>query len=132
MDIATRTDLTTLRQALEVRLHVLRSEIRDAELALQADPAVELASVTDQKDSAERLQEGALVEAQEMRDLDEVAQIEAALHRLDEGIYGDCVDCEEPIALARLQVQPAAVRCAGCQGRLERAAASVSRRVPPR
>ena len=49
------------------------------------------------------------------RDLDELRQVRAALFRIDSGAYGDCVDCGESIAFERLQVQPAAERCASCQ-----------------
>jgi len=45
---------------------------------------------------------------------------QAALQRLDAGVYGDCVDCGQPIALERLRVQPAAERCAACQAARER------------
>jgi len=47
--------------------------------------------------------------------------VEAALHRLDAGTYGDCAVCAEPISLQRLLVQPAAQRCAACQTAYEHA-----------
>jgi hypothetical protein len=46
--------------------------------------------------------------------IDQLAEVEAALDRLDNGTYGDCVDCGEPVTLQRLLVQPAAQRCALC------------------
>ncbi|UCG98195.1 MAG: TraR/DksA family transcriptional regulator [Burkholderiales bacterium] len=42
-------------------------------------------------------------------------EIDSALARLDQGDYGLCIDCEEPIDLRRLQAHPAALRCARCQ-----------------
>ncbi len=50
----------------------------------------------------------------------ELAEIDAALARVNENTYGDCVECGEPIGFARLQVQPMAVRCAPCQGKREK------------
>jgi RNA polymerase-binding transcription factor DksA len=50
---------------------------------------------------------------------DELDRIEQALRRLDAGRYGDCQDCGRPIAWQRLQVQPAAPRCAACQSASE-------------
>ena len=39
----------------------------------------------------------------------------AALRRIDEGTYGICVDCEEPISPARLKAVPWTSRCIYCQ-----------------
>ena len=36
----------------------------------------------------------------------EMQQITAALHRIDEGTYGDCISCGEAIALPRLEHDP--------------------------
>lgn len=41
-------------------------------------------------------------------------QVGMAKLRLDEGTYGDCLRCGEPIELARLQVLPAAEYCLAC------------------
>lgn len=46
-------------------------------------------------------------------------EIDSALARLDQGDYGLCIDCEEPIDLRRLQAHPAALRCAKCQQTFE-------------
>ena len=46
-------------------------------------------------------------------------QIEAAAQRLQEGEYGFCRSCDEPIGLARLRVRPEAVLCIDCQERQE-------------
>ena len=44
-----------------------------------------------------------------------LAAVEAALGRLDEGTYGTCVRCGEPIASERLGALPWASHCIGCQ-----------------
>jgi RNA polymerase-binding transcription factor DksA len=41
----------------------------------------------------------------------------AALHRMDTGSYGRCVECDEPIPLARLEVIPAVSECLPCRAR---------------
>jgi RNA polymerase-binding transcription factor DksA len=38
-----------------------------------------------------------------------------ALQRLHDGLYGICMDCEQPISHSRLEVVPAALRCISCQ-----------------
>jgi DnaK suppressor protein len=48
-------------------------------------------------------------------------RLAAALARLDEGTYGTCLECGEPIGAGRLRVLPEAATCVGCQARLERA-----------
>ncbi len=41
--------------------------------------------------------------------------IEAALMRIDNGDYGLCRDCDEPINPKRLEFDPTALRCIDCQ-----------------
>ena len=52
--------------------------------------------------------------------VDRVRRLGAALERLDEGDYGICVECEEPIPAARLKAMPEVTTCVRCQDRLER------------
>jgi DnaK suppressor protein len=42
-------------------------------------------------------------------------KIDAALRRLEEGSYGDCFECGEVIAEARLRALPFTVRCRDCE-----------------
>jgi DnaK suppressor protein len=44
----------------------------------------------------------------------------AALHRIDLGTYGTCVDCGAAVPEGRLEAKPEAARCVSCQGRLDR------------
>jgi DnaK suppressor protein len=53
----------------------------------------------------------------------EVAQIDAALQRLEAGKYGTCRDCGEEIDPGRLEALPFALDCADCAGRREDAQA---------
>jgi RNA polymerase-binding protein DksA len=47
----------------------------------------------------------------------DLAEIEAALRRLDEGTYGVCEVCGDPIGEGRLDARPAARWCIGCATR---------------
>ncbi len=49
-------------------------------------------------------------------------QIEHALERVRSGGYGMCEDCGQPIAPERLEWQPEATRCVGCQAVRDRRA----------
>jgi RNA polymerase-binding protein DksA len=60
----------------------------------------------------ERSQIGALVE--QVRD--HLAEIDAALGRLEDGTYGTCQRCGVPIGEARLEARPAARTCIACAG----------------
>ena len=41
-------------------------------------------------------------------------RIDGALRRLDTGEYGYCLGCDEEIAVARLEVDPASTHCIKC------------------
>jgi DnaK suppressor protein len=59
-----------------------------------------------------------------------LAQVEAALRRIDDGEYGICLECEEPISLKRLAAVPWALYCLHCQeSRDTRDSSHVDRRL---
>lgn len=45
----------------------------------------------------------------------------AALSRIDEGSYGLCADCANPVPEGRLEAKPEAARCLSCQVKRDRA-----------
>lgn len=49
------------------------------------------------------------------RDVGELRMIDSALQRINAGTYGSCLDCAQPIPLARLEAEPTAERCVKCQ-----------------
>ncbi len=49
----------------------------------------------------------------------ELAELAAALKRIEHGTFGQCVDCGDQIDPARLEARPTAIRCLRCQGRWE-------------
>lgn len=46
-----------------------------------------------------------------------LAEIDAALGRLDDGGYGRCLSCGAPIPAERLDARPEATRCVACAAR---------------
>jgi DnaK suppressor protein len=46
-----------------------------------------------------------------------LTEIEAAIHRLEEGSYGICETCGQPIAVGRLEARPTARTCIRCSSR---------------
>jgi DnaK suppressor protein len=51
----------------------------------------------------------------------ELAEVRAALLRLEQGRFGTCADCGEAVAFDRLKVEPWALRCVPCASRRESA-----------
>ncbi|HSG85950.1 MAG TPA: TraR/DksA C4-type zinc finger protein [Candidatus Limnocylindrales bacterium] len=47
-----------------------------------------------------------------------LADIRAALERIEAGTYGTCTECGEPVATDRLEALPWAAHCIDCQLRL--------------
>lgn len=72
--------------------------------------ARELAGHTDPDSGIER----ELAQACAARAWDAVRDGEEALRRLDDGTYGICQACGQPIPQARLEVLPEARRCVAC------------------
>jgi DnaK suppressor protein len=46
----------------------------------------------------------------------ELAEVDAALGRIAEGVYGTCAACGGPLGLQRLRAIPEARFCLGCSG----------------
>jgi len=60
----------------------------------------------------------------------ELAQIEAALTKIQAGSYGRCETCEKSISPLRLKALPYATECIGCARRDERRSAAGAGRTP--
>ncbi len=70
-------------------------------------------------DITNRMEQNLLLEEAEQ----ERERVLDALHRLDDGTYGICVDCGAPIDEARLEARPQAARCLACEEKAEQRAA---------
>ncbi len=49
-----------------------------------------------------------------------LSKVEASLRRIDDGSFGICIDCEEPISSKRLAARPEATLCMRCKESQER------------
>ena len=124
----TAAERGTLAKQLEERRRVLRSELA-AKLEAQDNPALlGLRNRMEETDDwAVADLETALDVAEVSRDAGELREVEAALLRMKDGTYGECVDCANNIPFARLHANPSASRCIACQERVE----ASQRRGPP-
>src|SRR5512147_1226538 len=98
----------------EIRARLMQHK---AELRKRVSTIHEHARDPLEQDSAEQaaqLGNVAVVSALEAEAVQQIAEIEAALQRLEAGTYGICVSCGEPIGEGRLKVRPAATQCRDC------------------
>jgi len=109
--------------AMRTRLLALRSTLEQVAATGAASSAVvELdQSKVGRLSRMDALQAQAMSQASGRRREQQLRSITAALARLDEGEFGDCRDCGEPIAPKRLEFDPTAVRCIDCANNRERA-----------
>ena len=108
--MANHLDAETIAQ-LKGMLEDERAEIlsegpgnADHEADLADDPGVRL-SEREEVDAISALQQTQL------------AQVDAALERIESGTYGICQDCGVAIPVERLEAMPAAAYCVNCQVR---------------
>lgn len=105
-------DIEHFRQSLQR----LRQDI----LALQGARDQSTATVELDQSSVGRLsrmdalQQQAMARSSQQRAELTLRRIESALQRCDDGSYGYCIDCDEPVPLKRLEFDPTALRCVQC------------------
>ena len=68
----------------------------------------------DWEDRAAERQGDEVLEALGNQELNELKRIDAALARIADGTYGDCVKCGNPISDARLNLLPDTPLCKNC------------------
>ncbi len=90
---------------------------RRAELArrlAQIEDRLDDPAPKDWEDAATEAEDEQMLEALGQQEQAEVARIDAALARVDQGTWGECVKCGEPIAEKRLELLPETPHCARC------------------
>jgi DnaK suppressor protein len=118
--------LNQLRDRLTARAKELRDDMRRE--ANDREDHVDVATeAPDPGDSSFANLTVDLGNAAISRDIFEMRAIEAALARMDDGSYGECLDCSTDIPYERLQVQPTAERCTPCQEMFEKTHAEGAR-----
>ncbi len=60
------------------------------------------------------MQQQQMADAEARRRKSDIARIDAALKRIDEGEFGWCLTCGEEIATQRLEIDPMATQCIAC------------------
>ena len=98
------------------RLLELRAELESmAESGAGSAAVVELdQSKVGRLSRMDAMQAQAMAQAANQRRQQKLAGITAALRRIDEGSFGICAACDEPINPKRLVFDPTATRCIDC------------------
>lgn len=104
-------DTDAARARLEAQLAELEGRLE----RIAADLAEPLAA--DSSEQAVETEDDAALEGQAALITREIASIRRALERIDEGTYGECVQCGTEIAEGRLDARPEAALCIECASR---------------
>ena len=115
MDPLDSEQLALLKSKLEERLEALRLEAQGVEGEL---PVTEVESSPLDRATV-RLLNDLTLEAAGQRAA-EAQVLRQALARIEDGSYGECEECGQPIGASRLLARPEARLCIACQTRAER------------
>lgn len=97
-----------VRVALEQRLAALTKR------AAQFEHDLRQPQNQDWQERAVEIENDEVLEGLDASTLAEVQQIQQALGRIEDGSYGRCTRCRQPIADARLRAMPQAALCIEC------------------
>lgn len=102
-------DLEALRLALEAQLQTAGDAAKPVDLDQPIGRVSRIDAIAQQSMAQANRQSAQL----------RVRQVAAALARIDEDEYGDCVSCGSSIGFPRLKARPEAPLCLGCQSQRE-------------
>jgi RNA polymerase-binding protein DksA len=104
-----RSRLESERQRLLGELEQIQANVRPAEERREGSPfGKREEEATESFELEKRL-------ALEKQVRDHLAEVEHALRKFEEGTYGSCDNCAQPIAPARLEALPQASLCVNCK-----------------
>lgn len=101
-------DINAHKDILNARRAELVGELSEIENALDAPMP------KDWEDRSSERQGDEVLEALGQAEMAELIRIDAALSRIEEGTYGICLKCDDPISDARLVAVPDAALCKNC------------------
>ena len=104
--------MTDFRALIEKRI----ADLEDiAESSREATATVELDQTRQGRLSRmDALQGQAMAQAAEQRRVHTLGRLRTALERIESGTFGECQECAESIAEARLKADPATLLCLDC------------------
>jgi DnaK suppressor protein len=107
----------------EIRKHLLQmraEDLAESERAYAASQSLGKDGVPDIGDmSSNSYHQEVLMNLSETQ-RSRVRDIDAALERMDKGVYGLCMRCEEEISARRMEVRPFSRYCVDCKAEVEK------------
>jgi DnaK suppressor protein len=94
--------------------------LRNAERALSGDVHLDPDDFPDELDTASSEANLAFTGRLRERERGLIAKIDAALQKIENGVYGQCEMCEEEIEVKRLEARPVAELCIDCKAEQEK------------
>ncbi|PRY21557.1 TraR/DksA family transcriptional regulator [Aliiruegeria haliotis] len=99
---------------LEARLISLEEKLRGIDAELDSHQSRDWEELAVERETDE------VLEGEGLAGKAEIAAIHAALGRIEDGTYGECVQCGDVIAEARLELLPFTPFCADCARKLQK------------
>jgi len=109
----TKTELNKYREILETKQAELAQVLRNRD-------AITIEKSPDALDEVQNAAERELAIRNLDRESNLLRNVRAALHRMNEGMFGVCLHCEEDISPKRLNAVPWAPYCIACQETADR------------
>jgi DnaK suppressor protein len=99
---------------------LLRAKRIEVSAALRNRDEIVVEKASDDLDQVQLMSERELAIRNLARDSNLHRQISSALARIEKGVYGVCLHCEEDISVRRMKAVPWAAFCISCQEQIDR------------
>jgi DnaK suppressor protein len=106
--------ISSLKEVLEKKRKELLIQIRQLEKSFE-----QFTTNPDRSDLAKRHNSQIMSQIECSKAEERISLIEAALSRIRDDAYGECIRCGENIQIDRLRIYPEAKYCVKCQERFE-------------
>ncbi|HLE00587.1 MAG: conjugal transfer protein TraR [Bdellovibrionales bacterium RIFOXYC1_FULL_54_43] len=112
-------DAKTLSKFRKLLLEDKQRILNNSKNALQNEISLSTDDLPDETDLAASEINQNLVFKLRDRERQLLAKIDEALERMDDGTFGTCEECEEPIEPRRLEARPVSTLCIACKEKQE-------------
>lgn len=112
-------DSKTIARYRKTLLEEKQRILNNSKNALENDLTISTDDLPDETDLAASEINQNLVFKLRDRERNLLSKIDEALSRMDDGTFGTCEECEEPIEPKRLEARPVSTMCIACKERQE-------------